>query len=282
METSTKSFKATSNVFDKQKTYRGRIVISFYLKNKQASLELFETNNYSMLLNFGMVLYKYKRYSFSEDVIVLRDDDDCSFIQKPKLFPLSGLLKYMYYVDIRKMMESIENIKQDLGRLKLSLAFFKPQENGKLTPRKYNWFKIKAWRYDIHDNSYTLKQVVELCDKLPLFPSFLKKSRKGWHLIYVFYNFIERSLVENYKRDDAKSFLHYNVYKILTEKLPFYIQSLEPKIDIQNSKNISRMFTRFDDGTMPCYYPIFNRNINGSHFYTLKTFYNAYSFLLER
>lgn len=256
-------------------------MISFYLKNKQVSLDLFETNNYSMLFNFGMVLYKHKRYNFSENVVVLRDDDDCSFIGKPKIFPLSGLLQYMYYVDICKMMEAIENIEKNLGKLRFSLAFFEPHGNGKITPRKDNWFKIKAWRYDIHDDSYTLKQVVELCDKLPLFPSYLKKSRKGWHLIYVFYNFIERSYVENYKRYDAKSFLHYNVYKILTEKLPFYLKALEPKIDVQESKDISRIFTRFDDGTMPCYYPIFNRNINGSYFYTIETFYNAYSFLLD-
>jgi hypothetical protein len=280
MEAITKSFETTSNILNKQKTYGGRIMISFYLKNKQATLDLFETNNYSMLHNFGMVLYKHKRYSFSDNVIVIRDDDERSFVGKPKVFHLSDLLQYMYYVDIYKMMEAIENIEKDLGKLRLYFAFFKYQEDGKLALREDNWFKIKAWRYDIHDDNYTLRQVVELCDKLPLFPSYLKKSRKGWHLIYVFYNFIERSYVENYKNHDTRSFLHYNVYKILTEKLPFYLKTLEPKVNVQDSKNISRIFTRFNDGNMPCYWPVFNRNINDSHFYALETFYNAYSFLL--
>jgi len=173
----------------------------FYLKNKHVTLDLFESNNYSMLYNLGMVSYAHKRYSFSENVIVVRDDDDFKMLGKPKVFPLSDLLKYMYYVDVSKMIEEIdENRKQNLGQLKLFLAFFNKQKDHSLINERDSWFKIKAWRYDIHDPSYTLGQVVELCDKLPLFPNWLKKSSNGWHLIYIFNKFIERSIIEHYKK----------------------------------------------------------------------------------
>ena len=255
--------------------------MKFNLENKKMSVDIFEIDNYDLLDLCGMIENAGDRkYRLSSNIVVLRDDDDTGFLGKPKIFPLSDIFEQKVFT--MKELESKLKIKQgDLSNVRVFLAHFRTQEDGKLSQKRDYWVKFKAWRYDIDDPSYTLEQVIELCDKLPLLPSVIKKSHKGWHLIYAFDKFIERQEVEAYKGYNEKYFLPYKVYEILTELLPFYLKELEPKIDVQASNNVSKIATRFVNGRLPGYYFRLPLNIVQLE-YSLETFYNEYSFLSKK
>jgi len=241
-------------------------------------LDPISINNVEMLGMLGMVdvdniIDDYRPYRLSENVVVLRDDADRAFIHKPKLFPLSDIFDEKKFA-LNHLIKALEMSEKKLKYLRVFLVHFRPQEDGRLSQKQDYWVRFKAWRYDIDDPSYTLGQVLELCSKLPLVPNIVKKSYKGWHLVYTFDKFIERSDVEAYKGYNEKYYLPYKVYEILTQLLPFYLKELEPRLDIKASNNVSMIATRFITRELPAY------ELN--HRYSLETFFNAYSFLTKK
>jgi hypothetical protein len=213
--------------------------------------EPLEVDNYEMLGLFGMIemfdeegkviemfdeagemIYDERlRCKLSDNVVVLRDEDDRVFRDKPKIFPLSEIFEKKIFT-IDELKTALKHREEDLKHLRIFLTHFRPQEDGRLSQKRDYWVKFKAWRYDIDDPKYTLEYIEELADKLPLRPNLIKRSNKGWHLIYVFNEFIERSIVESYKGygKDENAHLQYMVYEILTKLFPLYLKELEPRL----------------------------------------------------
>ena len=244
-----------------------------------SELKLIPISNYEMLDLFGMIeeFGDEGEYRLSNTVIVLRDEDDRVFINKPKLFPLPGILfeeeEYIDDLPLDSLKMALNRMEEDLKHLRVFLSFFYRQPDGRLSQKQDYWFKFKAWRYDI-DYVYSEEYIIDLIKKLPLVPNMIKRSNKGWHLIYVFNRFIERNDVEAYKGYNEKYYLPYMVYEILTKLLPIYLKEIEPKLDIQASNNVSKIATRFISKKLPAYV------INSG--YSLETFFNAYSFLTKK
>jgi hypothetical protein len=235
-------------------------------------------SNYEMLDLFGMIeIIDDERCKLSDNVVVLRDDDDRVFRDKPKNFPLSEIFeKKIFTIDGLKY--ALKQREEDLRHLRLFLSFFRPQENGRLTQKRENWIKFKAWRYDIDDPNYTLEQMLDLAKRLPLMPNIIKKSNKGWHLIYVVDEFIERDVIESYKSYNEKGHFQYMVHEMFTKLFPVYLKELEPKLDIRASNNVSMIATRFITESLPAYY-YYNF---GDGQYSLETVFNALSFLTKK
>ncbi len=234
----------------------------------QAHEALTSIDNYEMLEMFGMVnKYDNGQCSLANNVVVLKEEFD-----KKSILPLSFLFTGHAFTceELRKALKET-----DLSQYRVHLSYFYPQEDGKITQKSEYWHKFKAWRYDIDDVNYTLEQVLELVDKLPLRPNLIKKSNKGWHLLFVFDRFIERDEVDRYRnRPNDKDYTAFMTYEILTTLLPKYLKELEPKIDVSASSVISKIMTRFINDKLPAY--VLNPE------YSLETFINAYSFLTKR
>lgn len=235
---------------------------------------LSKLDNYEMLEMFGMIKkFEGGQCKLADNVVVLKDDDAAAFVGMSKLFPLSNIFLGAYF-KIDELRQALKDKEEDLEYLRVFLSYFTPQENGKLTQKQEYWLKFKAWRYDIDDVDYTLEQVLELINKLPLKPNIIRKSKKGWHLIYVFDRFIEKEDIKAYKeRKNDNAYVPYMVYEILTNLLPIYLKELEPKLDVKASNNISQIATRFISERLPAYV------INPE--YSLETFLEAYSFLTK-
>ncbi|MBX0312240.1 MAG: hypothetical protein JHC31_10800 [Sulfurihydrogenibium sp.] len=236
---------------------------------------LSKIDNYEMLEMLGMIKkFDDGRCKLSDNIVVLKDDDAPAFIGKPKVFPLSDLFTARYFTS-EELRQALKEKAEDLKYLRVFLTYFTYQENGRLSQKQEYWHKFKAWRYDIDDIGYTLEQVLELINKLPLKPNIVKKSNKGWHLIYVFDRFIERGEIETYKKNkNEKAYIPYMVFEILTNLLPSYLKELEPKLDVKASNNVSLIATRFISERLPAYV------INPE--YSLETFFEAYSFLTKK
>ena len=249
-------------------------------------IDILPLDNYDLLRLFGVfekVDETDRVYRISPNVLVLRDENDVTFRDKPKIFPLcdvfeNKLLRY-HSLNNNELRDETIRVSDKLKNLRLFIPFFQPQPDGRLSQKQDYWLKFKAWRYDIDEPNYTFEQMLELAKKLPLMP-IIKKSNKGWHFIYVFDKFIERSEVEAYKGYNEKYYLPYKVYEILTQLLPFYLKELEPKLDVKASSNISMIATRFISSALPAYY--FRVNLYVELEYSLERFFNAYSFLTKK
>jgi len=261
--------------------------------------EPLEIDNYEMLGLFGMIemfdeegrmvemfdeagemIYDERlRCKLSDNVVVLRDEDDRAFRDKPKTFPLSEIFEKKIFT-IDELKTALRHREEDLKHLRIFLTHFRPQEDGRLSQKRDYWVKFKAWRYDIDDPKYTLEYIEELANKLPLRPNLIKKSNKGWHLIYVFNKFIERSVVESYKgyEKDEDAHLQYMLYEILTKLFPLYLKELEPKLDIRASNNVSMIATRFSSKVLPTYY----YSMYGAEYYSLEGIFHTLSFLTKK
>jgi len=241
-------------------------------------LNLTKIDNYDMLDMFGMIeKYDNGTCRLARNIVVLRDDEDSMYVSKPKTFPLNELFSEEVFTP-EELRQHLEFRKEDFRHLRLFLSYYRYHKNEKgklvLTQRKEDWYKYKAWRYDIDDPNYTLEQVLELVNKVPLKFNMVKKSNKGWHLFYVFDRFIERSEVEQYNPHTGQYYLPYKVHEILTQLLPFYLKELEPKLDHKASMVITSVATRFIRDNLPAY--VLNPE------YSLETFVNAYSFLEKK
>jgi hypothetical protein len=237
---------------------------------------LVKLDNYEMLEIFGMITkFDGGMCKLADNIVVLKDADAPVFIGHSKIFPLSEIFTGRYFTS-KELKQALKDKEGDLRYLRVFLSYFYPQEDGRLSQKQDYWNKFKSWRYDIDDSNYTLEQVLELINKLPLKPNIIKKSNKGWHLIYVFDRFIEREDVEAYikNKNNDDAYKPYIVYEILTKLLPFYLKELEPKLDVGASNNISQIATRFISERLPAY--IINPE------YSLDTFIEAYSFLTKK
>jgi len=238
-------------------------------------------NNYEMLNLFGMIeMIDDEHCKLSDNVVVLRDDDDRAFRDKPKIFPLSEIFEKKIFT-IDELDYALQQREEDLKHLRLFLAHFRRQEDGRLSQKQDYWVKFKAWRYDIDDPNYTLDDIVNLYFKLhnvALRPSIMKKSNRGWHLIYVLNEFIERDVIESYKNYNEKGYLQYMVYEILTKLFPIFLKELEPKLDIRASNNVSMIATRFRTESLPAY----SYYMYGPEFHTLETVFETLSFLTKK
>ncbi|MFP3257355.1 MAG: DUF927 domain-containing protein [Candidatus Nanopusillus acidilobi] len=244
----------------------------------KTKLKPYVRGNFGMLDDFGMVeMLPNYRYRLSSNFVVMRDENDTAFADKPKIFPLSELFenKIFTYDQLKAIFKEKE---EDLKHLRVFLAFFNPQADGRITQKQDYWVKFKAWRYDI-DYVYPEDYIQELVSKLPLAPQIVKRSYKGWHLIYVFNDFIERKAVEAYKGYNEKYYLPYMTYEILTKLLPFYLKESEPKLDLNASKNISLIATRFISDELPAYKGNGRSNLAVC---TLEDFVRVYSFLTKK
>jgi hypothetical protein len=246
--------------------------------SNKTKLKPYLGRNASMLDSFGMIeMLPNYRYRLSSNAVVMRDENDTAFTDKPKIFPLSEIFQQKEFTH-DQLIEAFKEKEEDLKHLRVFLAFFNPQENGRLSQKHDYWVKFKAWRYDI-DYVYPEDYIKELIGKLPLAPQIVKRSYKGWHLIYAFNDFIKREEVEAYKGYNEKYYLPYMVYEILTKLLPFYLKELEPKLDINASKNISLIATRFISEELPAY-----KGNPRSNFIicTAEDFVRVYSFLTKK
>jgi hypothetical protein len=232
-------------------------------------------DNYEMLELFGMIIkFDNGQCKLSDNIVVLRDEEAPVYTDKTKIFPLSDVFSAKYFTE-EELKKALNEKAEELKYLRVFLSYFKPQDNGKITQKQEQWFKFKAWRYDIDDINYTLEQVLELIDKLPLKPNIVKKSNKGWHLIYVFDRFLEREEIKAYEENKKDScYIPYMAYEILTKLLTNYLKELEPKLDVKASNKVSMIATRFISEKLPAY-------LFGSE-YSLEAFVNAFLFLVKR
>lgn len=260
-------------------------------------------NNYQLLDLLGLLvdLGYDNEISLPSNVVVLKDNIPIKGIPKSKIFTLNRLFTIDdegFIIDKGLLENKLEGF-PFLKHLRVFFAKFTPDEEGIVTQKSDMWEEIKAWRYDIDvlkdedlvkDKEGAIKRledkwndILEMISTLPLKPNIIKRSNKGWHLIYVFDEFITRDAYDTYlerynkpggyniKDDIADQFM---VFELLTKYIPKYLAELEPLIDIQASNKISSIATRFITEELPAYL------IHEP--YSLKEFYNAFAFLLDR
>jgi len=265
-------------------------------------------NNYQLLDLLGLIEpVEGGLVRLSNRAVVLKDDIPIEGLPNSKVFTLDKILKG----DVFKKEEleaALDNIPYR-GYLRVFFAKFRPGPDGKLTQKADLWDSIKAWRYDIDlwtdedlekegeelvkaiDRfSERLKTLSSFISRLPLRPNIIKRSTKGLHLIYVFDKPITREAIDTYlkrynnpngNKPDNDIVDQYIVLTLLSEYIPKYFLEMDPtlELDIQASKKISSIATRFVGETLPgCY----NYLAAGLYYppYTFKQFRKAYEFLM--
>ncbi|MCI4454110.1 MAG: DUF927 domain-containing protein, partial [Thermodesulfobacterium sp.] len=234
-------------------------------------------DNYELLDLIGIIEHHDDLVKLSSNVVVLDDEKVVSDIPS-RVFTIDKLFSEVFFKpeELRQLL----NTTPYLEKLRFFFAHFRPQENGVITQRRDYWDKIKAWRFDI-DFLYPEEHILSLIDKLPLKPNIIKRSNKGWHLIYVFDEFILRDEYELYKErynnfstvKDEKAFLHFIVFELLTNNIPPYLKSLEEKLDLNASSLVNMIATRFVSERLPAYLI--------EEPYTLSKFYEAFKHLIK-
>jgi len=235
-------------------------------------------NNYQLLDLLGLIEPVGEYVKLSDRAVVLKDDIPIQGLPSSKTFTLDKILNEKIFKK-EKLWIALQNLSY-LKHLRVFFAKFRPGSDGRITQKTELWDQIKAWRYDIdvvkdedlvNDREKAIqkinnkaKDIQELIQKLPLPPNLVKRSNKGWHLIYVLKEFITRDAYETYlkhynnpksinKDDDiADQFI---VFELLSEYIPKYLSELDPNLglDIQASKKISSIATRFVTDDLPAY-----------------------------
>jgi hypothetical protein len=206
-------------------------------------------DNFELLELLGIISQNLPLVKLSPNVVVLRDEVP-ELSDFPKVFTIDKLVGG---TDIPlSIAGDVLNSIPYLDKLRVFFAHFRPH-NGKITQRKDHWDKFKAWRFDI-DHPYPEEHILSLIEKLPLKPNIVKKSKKGWHLIYVFDEFVERNKYDRYLHEgDTDGYLHFMVYKLLTSHIPSYLKTLEPTLDFHASSLVNMIATRFVSEKLPAY-----------------------------
>jgi hypothetical protein len=235
-------------------------------------------DNYELLDLIGIIEHHGDYVKLSSSVVVLNDEDIPELKGLGRVFPIDKLFSEVLFTpeELRKAL----NTTPYLEKLRFFFAYFRPQENGRITQRLDYWDKFKAWRFDV-DYLYPEEHILSLIDKLPLKPNIIKRTNKGWHLIYVFDEFILRDNYELYKNrfnnfsgvKDEKAYLHFIVYELLTNHIPPYLKSLEEKLDLNASSLVNMIATRFVSERLPAYLI--------REPYTLSEFYEAFKHLIR-
>jgi len=234
-------------------------------------------NSYQLLDLLGLIEPVGEYVKLSDRAVVLKDDIPIQGLPNSKTFTLDKILNEKIFKK-EELWTALQNLPY-LKHLRVFFAKFRPDQDGRITQKADLWDQIKAWRYDIdvvkdedllNDRERAIQKInekvrdiQELIQKLPLPPNLVKRSNKGWHLIYVLKEFITRDAYETYlkhynnpkpnKDDDiADQFI---VFELLSKYIPKYLVELDPNIglDIQASKKISSIATRFVSDDLPAY-----------------------------
>jgi hypothetical protein len=225
--------------------------------------------NLELLELLGILPQNLPYVKLSPNVVVLRDDDVPELAGFPKVFTIDKLFKGTEF-PLEEFQQTLNSLPY-LDKLRVFFAHFRPYK-GKITQRKDRWEKFKAWRFDV-DHPYPEEHIWNLIEKLPLKPNIVKKSKKGWHLIYVFDEFITRENYELYlHKGDTGGRLHFMVYRLLTSHIPSYLKSIEEKLDVHASSLVNMIATRFVSENLPAY--LLHEP------YPLSEFYNAFAHLI--
>jgi hypothetical protein len=225
-------------------------------------------DNFELLELLGILRQNLPSVKLSPNVVVLRDDDVPELAGFPKVFTIDKLFNGTEF-PLEEFRHTLNSLPY-LEKLRVFFAHFRPY-NGKITQRKDHWDRFKAWRFDI-DHPYPEEHIQNLIEKLPLKPNIVKKSNKGWHLIYVFDEFVLRDKYELYLKGDKDGRLHYMVYNLLTSHIPSYLKSIEEKLDFHASSIVNMIATRFVSENLPAY--LLHEP------YPLSEFFNAFSHLI--
>ncbi|MBX0310297.1 MAG: DUF927 domain-containing protein [Sulfurihydrogenibium sp.] len=189
--------------------------------------------------------------------VVLKDENTPGFKNYPMTFTLDKILRGSYST-ANELDEALKETPY-LEDLRIFIPHFRPQENGLITQKAQYWDKFKAWRFDI-DKEYSIKDITNYCLKLPLLPNIVRKSKRGWHLIYLFDKYITREAYELYlsqssNRQDENVYLQFMIYQLLTKHIPVYLRDkVKIPIDIGASSNISMIATRLITTDLPATY----------------------------
>jgi hypothetical protein len=206
--------------------------------------------NFELLELLGILRQTLPTVKLVPNVVVLRDDDVPELAGFPKVFTIDKLFGGTEFPveDFQQLLNSLPY----LEKLRVFFAHFRPYK-GKITQRKDLWEKFKAWRFDV-DHPYPEEHIWNLIEKLPLKPNVVKKSKKGWHLIYAFDEFVERTKYDHYIHEGGTDgYLHFMVYKLLTSHIPSYLKTLEEKLDVHASSLVNMIATRFVSENLPAY-----------------------------
>jgi hypothetical protein len=235
-------------------------------------------DNYELLDLIGIIEHHDDYVKLSSNVVVLNDESIPELKGLPRVFPIDKLFSEVVFTpeELKKALTTTPY----LEKLRFFFAHFKPQENGRITQKADHWDKFKAWRFDV-DYLYPEEHILSLIEKLPLKPNIIKRTNKGWHLIYVFNEFILRDNYELYKErfnklnsvKDEKAYLHFIVYELLTNHTPPYLKSLDEKLDLNASSLVNMIATRFVSERLPAYLI--------EEPYTLDRFYQAFKHLIR-
>jgi hypothetical protein len=206
-------------------------------------------DNFTLLELLGILSQDLLTVKLSPNVVVLRDDVP-ELEGVPKVFTIDKLFNGTEFP--LSVFRDVINTLPYREHLRVFFAHFRPH-NGKITQRKDHWDKFKAWRFDI-DHPYPEEHILSLIEKLPLQPNIVKKSKKGWHLIYVFDEFVERNKYDRYIHEgNTDGYLHFMVYRLLTSHIPSYLKSIEEKLDVHASSIVNMIATRFVSENLPAY-----------------------------
>jgi hypothetical protein len=225
--------------------------------------------NFELLELLGILRQNLPFVKLSPKVVVLRDDDVPELAGFPKVFTIDKLFNGTEF-PLEEFKQTLHTLPY-LEKLRVFFAHFRPYK-GKITQRKDHWEKFKAWRFDI-DHPYPEEHILSLIEKLPLQPNIVKKSKKGWHLIYVFDEFILRDKYDLYlHKGDPEGRLPFMVYRLLTSRIPSYLKSIEEKLDVHASSIVNMIATRFVSENLPAY--LLHEP------YPLSEFFNAFAHLI--
>jgi hypothetical protein len=235
-------------------------------------------DNYELLDLIGIIEHHDDYVKLSSNVVVLNDDGIQELKGLPRVFPIDKLFSEVFFTpeELKKALDTTPY----LEKLRFFFTHFRPQEDGRITQKANYWDKFKAWRFDV-DYLYPEEHILNLIEKLPLKPNIIKRSNKGWHLIYVFDEFILRDNYELYKErfnnfsgvKDEKAYLHFIIFELLTNHIPLYLKSLEEKLDLNASSLVNMIATRFVSERLPAYLI--------REPYTLSEFYEAFKHLIR-
>lgn len=239
-------------------------------------------DNFEFLKMVGLIEETGGMFKISPNALVLKDDSlvDLPDLPKSKVFRFRDLFSVNFFTkeDLEKALRENPYLKY----LRVLLPLFSDRD-GVITHKEENWLKFKAWRFDI-DYLYTEEQIEKFIKTLPLIPNVVKRSNKGWHIVYVFNEFITREAYERYKKlyndfgndkpeDIALQFL---ICELLTNYLTTYMEisasNMGIMLDPSPSRRKSHIATRFISESLPAYLI--------REPYTLKEFYEAYKNLI--
>jgi hypothetical protein len=256
-------------------------------------------NNYQLLDYLGLLEPVDGLVRLPSDALILKGNIQIPELQiKSPTFTMDRLFENVAFDK-----EELETALTSLPYLKLLRVLFGRfrDDNGRITQKAQLWDRIKAWRFDIdvvkdedlaRDKEEAnkriedkLKDIEALIKKLPLAPNILNRSNKGWHLIYVFKEWITREAYERYlevrnnpqiKPDDSITD-QFIVFELLTKEeynVAKFIKEFEPLVDVGASNDISQIATRFITEDLPAYF------IHEP--YSLKEFRKAFEFITDK